>query len=151
MPELQSRAAEIVAGLTFRLVLMGLVVLLVVNTYADIRIPLPLLPDIRFEGWKPKAQRLAAEKRGCEARLHTSNASIGTLEGVIRWRNAEIAQRAAEYAAAKAQTADRQADLARLAASSNARIARLREVAERTAVSGQCETPAELRELAEGL
>lgn len=53
-----AKAAHIFAGLTFRLVLIGLIVLMLVNTYADIRIPIPLLPDIHYEGWKPKAQRL---------------------------------------------------------------------------------------------
>lgn len=58
MPDLQARAASIFAGLTFRLVLLGIIALLLVNTYVSVRIPLPLLPDIHFEGWKPKAQRL---------------------------------------------------------------------------------------------
>ena len=52
-----ARAASIFAGLTFRLVLLAVIALLLVNTYADIRVPLPLLPDIHYEGWKPKALR----------------------------------------------------------------------------------------------
>lgn len=58
---IQTRAAALAARLgTTGLIIAGLVLLLVLslfNTYADIRIPLPLLPDIHYEGWKPRALR----------------------------------------------------------------------------------------------
>lgn len=38
--------------------LVAVIAVLLFNTYANIRIPIPLLPDIRIEGWKPRAKRL---------------------------------------------------------------------------------------------
>lgn len=79
---LQTRAASIFAGLTFRLVLIGLVAAMFVNTYVDVRVPIPLLPDLHWEGWKPKAQRLAgelsairlAQKKAAQAQLDVNDA-----------------------------------------------------------------------------
>lgn len=151
MNDIRAQAAAIFAGLTFRLVLLGIIAALVVNTYADFGIKGPLGIGFHFEGWKPKAQRLAVEKKGCEGRLGASNDSIGRLQKVIEDRNAEIRLRADEFTAAKRVADERGAELERLAVASDARIARLREIAAAPSTPGQCETPAELRELAEGL
>lgn len=63
---IQSRGAAIFAGLTFRLVLLAVIALLIVNTYADISLKGPLGIGFHFEGWKPKAKRL---QRDLEATL----------------------------------------------------------------------------------
>jgi len=56
-----AKAGSVFASLVLRLVLIVAVVAMWFNTYADIRVELPLLPDIHLEGWKPKAKRLGAD------------------------------------------------------------------------------------------
>lgn len=51
--------AAIIAGVIA--LLLALNIAQAVNTYADIRIPLPFGLHIGWEGWKPKAERLAGE------------------------------------------------------------------------------------------
>jgi hypothetical protein len=58
MVDLQARAARIFASLTLRLVLLGIIALLVFNTYADFAIKGPLGIGFHYEGWKPSAERL---------------------------------------------------------------------------------------------
>ncbi len=58
----QARAASIFAGLTFRLVLLAALAAVLFNSYADIRIVIPILPDIRFEGLKPFGERMRQER-----------------------------------------------------------------------------------------
>jgi hypothetical protein len=52
---IQERAAAIFAGLTFRLILIGIIAVMFVDSYVSVRIPLPLLSDIVWTGWKPLA------------------------------------------------------------------------------------------------
>ncbi|WP_305096495.1 hypothetical protein [Croceibacterium aestuarii] len=83
-------------------------------------------------------------------KLHVSNQSIATLEKAVADLNEQAEQRAAAFAEAQELAKKRDAELAAQRKSSNAKIARLRALAEQ-AGDGTCEaTPDLLREL-EGL
>ncbi len=105
MPDIRARAAAIFAGLTFRLVLLGLVALLAFNTYADIRVPLPLLPDIHFEGWKPKAERLAAELSSVQKVQRRAAAAQRAVNVAAERHYRDLAERIDNDAAATARGA----------------------------------------------
>lgn len=93
MTDIRARAAAIFAGMTFRLILLAIIALLLVNTYADIRVPLPLVPDIHFEGWKPKAQRLGDDLEAVlEAQKEAAKAQRAVNDAAER-RYQDIAER----------------------------------------------------------
>lgn len=85
---------------------------------------------------------------GAEQSAHdVTRASVATLKDAIEGMNAEADKRAAEFAESKRQVEREAAQLRSRARSSDAQIARLREMANRPATQG-CEAPADLlREL----
>lgn len=98
------------------------------------------------------AQSALEDKRNelatCEARHAVTRASVGTLEAEIADLNEQAEQRAEAYAEAQELAKEREKELAAARRSSDATIARLRELAGH---GGKCAVPDELRELAEGL
>lgn len=90
--------------------------------------------------------RLAQE----EARHAVTRQSVATLEDVIADLNEQAEQRAEAFAEAQELAKERDKELARLAKSSNAKIERLRRIAERGS-NGSCEVPADLARELEGL
>lgn len=142
-------ASKIFAGLTFRLVLLGIIAAMFVNTYVDLRIPIPILPDIHWEGWKPKAQREANENKPLRVALKESEKSIDTLLAEQR-REAAEAQARADALENSRREALRDAErLQRAARVSQGQIDALRALAGRTEAS--CPVPAEMLPLLEGL
>lgn len=85
-----------------------------------------------------------------EARHAVTRQSVGTLEAVIEDLNEQAEQRAEAFAEAQELAKERDKELARLAKSSNAKIERLRRIAERGS-NGSCEVPADLARELEGL
>lgn len=83
-----------------------------------------------------------------QAKHAVTRQSVATLEETIEDLNAQAEQRAQAYAEAQQLAQEREKELAAARRSSNAVIARLRELAKR---EGQCAVPDDLRELAEGL
>lgn len=73
---------------------------------------------------------------------------VERLEAAIADLNEQAEQRASAFAEAQEMAKERDKELARARRSSNAVIARLRELSQR---EGQCAVPDDLRELAEGL
>lgn len=57
-----------------------LCLVLAVNTYVAVHIPVPLLPDLKWEGWKPKADRLEREAEGCETRHNATRKSLAEMQ-----------------------------------------------------------------------
>ena len=105
LPSLQARAAALFAGLAFRLVLIGIIAALFANTYVDVRIPLPIVPDLHWEGWKPKAERLQ----------HTIDGFAKAQEQARILAEQQLRAKEAEYAA-KARKADDEYQEAKAAA-----------------------------------
>lgn len=138
-------------GAWLALIALAFAVVLALLAIQTVRIEGFKVWPLRVQGYRAENAELKGKVQSCAKRLGASNDSIDLLQQVIANRNAEIEARAAEYAAAKAQVAERQAALERAAVASDRRIARLREIATGAAEAGQCETPRELRELAEGL
>lgn len=83
-----------------------------------------------------------------QARHAVTRQSVDTLEAVIADLNEQAEKRAEAYAEAQEMAQEREKELAAARRSSDATIARLRELAER---EGECAVPDDLRELAEGL
>ncbi|MAO79576.1 MAG: hypothetical protein CMH82_02715 [Nocardioides sp.] len=91
---------------------------------------------------------LQKDLAGEEARHAVTRQSVGTLEAVIADLNEQVEQRAAAFAEAQQLAEKRESELAAARRTSDAAIARLRDLARR---GGQCAVPDDLRELAEGL
>ncbi len=86
----------------------------------------------------------------CEAQHAVTRQSVDTLDAVITDLNNRALARAEAYAQGIEEAEKRSAELAKLSAESDQRIAALRAAA-REQVNGDCPTPPDLAELAKGL
>lgn len=125
----------------------GLLLLLLVQT---VRLEGFNMWPIKTEGWIAKAERFEAEAKSCEARHAVTRASVDRLEAEMASLMEAAREREAAFTKAKEQAeADRQR-LEREKRTSDARIARLRELAARPS-DGRCEVDGELLRELEGL
>lgn len=109
-----------------------------------------IVQTVRLNDAKSDLETKRNELATCEAQHAVTRQSVGTLEAVIEDLNERALARAEAYAEGQAEAQKRSAELAKLSAESDKRIAALRAAA-REQVNGDCPTPAELRRLAEGL
>ena len=103
--------------------------------------------------WRLSAAQEALEHKRtelatCEARHAVTRGSVARLEAIVVDLNEQAEKRAKAFAEAQELARERDAAMDRLARTSSATIDKLNELAKRP---GQCPTPDDLRELAEGL
>ncbi len=109
-----------------------------------------IVQTVRLNDAKSDLETKRNELATCEAQHAVTRQSVDTLEAVIEDLNNRALARAEAYAEGQAEAQKRSAELAKLSAESDKRIAALRAAA-REQVNGDCPVPANLAELAKGL
>jgi hypothetical protein len=104
----------------------------------------------RADTFSDRLERSRNELATCEAQHAVTRQSVDTLDAVITDLNNRALARAEAYAQGIEEAEKRSAELAKLSAESDRRIAELRAAA-REQVNGDCPVPPALRDLAAGL
>lgn len=124
--------------------LAGLVLLLVVNTYVSLS-----LGPISFEGWKPKAQRVAGDLVTEKLQHQVTSRSVETLEGEIAKLNQQARDRAEAYQVSLRQAARDEEKFRIMAENSRRRAERLQTLINQAGPT--CEAPPAILDALEGL